>query len=113
MSNCNLCIDQLLEPDPPEEFLVVNNNGSPAFFETGIYNIPINTSAFDITFATEKAGALYTFNEMSIENSSDPSPLTILAAITTRSITGFSVALTGVTDTANYRLRWEVEVKEV
>jgi len=107
---CQICLDQLLEPDPPEELIVVNNQGAPSLFEVGVADIPIGVQSVSVIFATEKLSGDYTFNELAIENTVDLSPLTILANVQSRSKFGFTVSLNGITDTANYKLRFEVEV---
>ncbi len=109
----SLCLDQLLEPDAPDELVILNNNGSPSAFETGVLNLAQGVSSADIAFAVRKLSSEYLFQELVVENIVDPSPLTIIATPTDHSIAGFSVSLSGVTDTPNYRLRWAVEVVEV
>jgi len=109
----NLCLDQLLEPDAQDELIVLNNNGSAAAFETGITSIPLGAQSVDVIFTTEKLSSVYTFNEISVVNTTDNSPLMIQPTITGYSIIGFNVSLSGITDSANYKLRWEVEVTEV
>ena len=112
-NNCNVCLDQLLEPDAPEELIVVNNQGSPSLFENGITNLAANVQSATVQFTTQKLSSQYTFNELGIENTLDASPLTILPTLVSHSTIGFSVVLNGITDTANYKLRWEVNVIEV
>jgi hypothetical protein len=108
-----LCLDQLLEPDAPDELVILNNNGSPSAFETGILNLPLGVSTADVLFTTQKLSSEYTFNELAIENLVDVSPLTIQITLTAHTSVGFSVSFSGVTDSANYRLRWGVEVTDV
>lgn len=107
---CQHCIDQLLEADPPDQLIIVNNNGSPAYFEQGITPIPNGVAEVVVTFAVHKASIQFTTDELSVENVTDASPLGIEANITARSVAGFTASLSGVTDSANYRLRWTVEV---
>lgn len=113
MSDCKLCLDQLLEPDPEPDFLVVNNNGSLAFFESSATPIPQGAQEVDVTFAAQKINAGYTFNELAVQNVTDGAPLDISATVTERTQAGFSVLLSGIPDTSNYVLRWEVAVTQV
>lgn len=111
--NNSLCLDQLLEPDPDDVLMVVNNNGSPAFFETGIFPIPSGATGAEIVFTVQKASANYVFVELSVENLVDPSPLSIVPTVTGRAKTAFSVGFNAMTDSANYQLRYTVEVIEL
>ncbi len=111
--SCNVCLDQLLEPDPPEELIVVNNQGSLSLFENGVLPLAIAVQDAVVVFTTEKLSNEYTFNELGIENTVDTTPLTILPTLISHSKQGFAVVLNGITDSANYRLRWEVNVIEV
>ncbi len=108
--SCTVCLDQLLECDEPDQLIIVNNNGSPSAFENGLTPIPLGAQTVDVLFSTQKLASNYTFNEMAVQNTIDGIPLNILAALTSTSISGFTVALSGITDTANYILKWEVEV---
>ena len=108
--SCTVCLDQLLECDEPDQLVIVNNNGSPAAFENGLTPIPLGGQTVAVIFGTQKLASNYTFNEMAVQNTIDGTPLNILAALTSQSIAGFTVALSGITDTANYFLKWEVEV---
>ncbi len=110
---CNVCLDQLLEPDPPEELVVVNNQGSPSLFENGVTNLASGVQSAVVVFSTKKLSSQYTFNELAVENAFDAAPLVILPTLVSHSVSGFSVVLNGITDTTNYKLRWEVNVVEV
>ncbi len=112
MSCCRLCLDQLLESDPPEELIVVNNQGAPAFAEHGITPIPQGASSVAVLFATQKASTQLGFNELAVVNTVDPSPLTIQVNLGPVSLAGFTAILSGAPDSGNYFLRWDVEVQE-
>ena len=109
----SICLDQLLEPDAPDELTILNNNGSPSAFEVGLTSIPSGAQTVDVTFQTNKLSSQYNFNELAVENTTDTTPLTIYATLVSHSVAGFSVSLSGITDTANYQLRWAVEVTDV
>jgi hypothetical protein len=108
--SCTVCLDQLLECDSPDQLAILNNNGSPSAFENGLTPIPLGAQTVAVFFTTEKLSSSYTFNEMAVQNTIDNTPLNILAALTSSAVGGFTVALSGITDTANYVLKWEVEV---
>lgn len=112
MSTC-IPIEQLLEPDPPEDLVVVNNNGSLAFYEQGATPIPEGAVSLSITFTVPKTNDAYTLTELDVQNTSDQSPLTIEATIGDKSKSGFTVLLSGAPDTPNYFLRWEAIVNQV
>lgn len=115
MSDCtnNVCLDQLLEPDPQDNFTVVNSNGSLAFFESGGVNLPVGGTELTIAFTVQKINADYTFNELAVQNVTDPSPFEIGPSVISRTRTGFTVLLDTIPDTANYLLRWEVAVTNI
>ena len=112
MSDCNCCLDQLLEPDPQDVLVVINNNGSLGYFEDGQTPIGNGATQVDVSFVGKKANDQYTFNELDVKNFLDPSPLAISAQVILQTENGFSVLLSGVPDTANYVLRWEVAVTQ-
>jgi hypothetical protein len=113
MSDCNLCIDQLLEPDPQDDLVIVNNNGSLSFFESSATPVPIGATQMDVTFAALKSSDSYTFNQLAVENTTDPTPFDIQATVISRSKAGFSVLLDTIPDTTNYLLRWEVAITQI
>lgn len=113
MSDCNLCLDQLLEPDPTPDFLVLNSNGSLAFFEAGASPIALGATQMVISFTAQKSNDAYTFNELAVQNTTDSSPLSIEATVVEKTAFGFTVLFAGVPDTSNFVLHWEVEVKQV
>ncbi len=106
----NLCLDQLLEPDPDDEFLILQNNGSVATFEAGVVPIAQGATQVDVTFASPKLSNQYSFSELAVENLVDQSPLAIGLTVVMRAKTGFSALLSALPDTANYQLRFSVQI---
>jgi hypothetical protein len=106
-------LDQLLEPDPPENLIVVNNNGSLSFFENGVKEIAENQVEVEVNFAGRKINDSYTFNELSVQNTTDSMPLSLEATVIEQTVGGFKVLLSGAPDSGNYRLHWEVNVTGV
>lgn len=104
---------QLLEPDPLTQFTICSNAGSPGFIESGISMIPQGVSTFSVVFDVQKASDNYAFVELAVENLLDSNPLSITPELRTRTRDGFSVDLSGMTDSPNYKLRWNVYVTMV
>jgi hypothetical protein len=111
-TTCSVCLDQILEPDPPPELIILNAGGSLAVEEAGSLNIPQGVEIVSVTFLVQKLSAIYIFVQLEVENSVDAVPLDILAVPGSRAIGGFTVNLNGFTDTPNYRLLWKVQVTE-
>lgn len=106
----SLCLDQLLEPDPQEDFLILNANASPSTFETGVVAIPLGSTQVDVAFVTQKLSDQYNFHVLAIENLVDPVPTAFVLTVVSRTKDGFSVLLNGTTDTENYKLRFSIVV---
>ena len=104
---------QVLEPDPGTEFTVCDNAGAPAFTENGVAPIQIGANGLTVFFSTTKASINYSFIELDVENLVDPNPLQIDAELIERQLGFFRVALTGLPDTVNYQLRWNVYVRSI
>lgn len=113
MDTCHVCLDQILEPDPPTELVVLNDNGSAAIKEGGVFSIPQGADVVAIVFSVQKLSTLYTFTQLEVSNDIDLTPLDILATPGSKSQNGFTANLNGLPDTNNYRLLWAVEVTEV
>jgi hypothetical protein len=103
----------LLEPDAPQELVVLNDNGSPAFSESGVFNIPSGAAFVSVAFAVEKISIGYTFLELAVENTTDQDALDLFPVISGRTQVGFTVQFNGVTDSPNYKLRWSVQITEL
>lgn len=111
-SGCNVCLDQILEPDPPPELIILNSGGSLAVEEAGSFNIPQGAGSVSVVFVVQKLSEIYLFVQLEVENTADAIPLDILAVPAGRSISGFTANLNGFPDTGNYRLLWKVQVTE-
>ncbi len=68
-------------------------------------------SSVAVTFSVAMPSANWKFRSLQIINTTDGSPLNITTGIVTaRSAAGFTIHLTGVTDSANYILQYVVEI---
>ncbi len=101
---------QVLEPDPTGTFTICDNAGSLAFTEHGVTALVIGSASLMVMFVATKASASYSFTELAVENTLDPNPFALIAEVTTRTQTGFTVSINGLPDTANYMLRWNVYI---
>lgn len=80
-----------------------------AYSESGLTNLTIGQQSDSITFQITKAGS-YVFVELEVINTTDATPAVIDADVTAQSTTGFTVKLSGLPDTANYFLKWFVQI---
>lgn len=75
-------------------------------YKSGQAALGSGVSSKAVTFSTQFSSAC-TLVKVSLENTTDGSPLHFTCMITARAITGFTVTFSGSTDTANYKLNWE------
>jgi len=76
---------------------------------SGITALVQGQSYIDVTFPSAQSSASWTFIECRIMNTFDPVPLNIYPGlVTSKSINGFRLSLSGNPDTANYRLLWTI-----
>ena len=96
---------------------VLTSNGAAAApsFETptdieneksGSESISDASASVSVTFGTAFADATYGI-AIAMENVTDADPLAFAMIVTAKSTTGFTVELSGVTDSANYDLNWQ------
>ena len=79
--------------------------------ENGIADIAEGGDSVVVTFDVEKASAAYRFTELQVINLIDGNTLALRhSCVTGQTTTGFSIILSGNTDSGNYKLRWRVEV---
>lgn len=102
-----------LEPSPTRPLTPCDNAGNPAYTERGMQAIAAGASVVQVNFATEKVSLSYDFTELDIENLTDPNPINIETTIINKTTNGFKVALSGLPDTGNYFLIWNVFVTQV
>jgi hypothetical protein len=108
MSNCRVV--SVLEPD---EDVLVGNEGSldAALQENGFVNLSIGQQEVVVNFATQKWSNDYEFSALYVENDVDPNPMDIEPVPVARTVSGFTLELTGFPDTVNYALYWRVKVR--
>ena len=104
---------QALEADPATTFNICDNAGAPAFTENGITAIPQGAEAQTILFAVNKASVDYVFVELAVENLVDSNTLIFTAEVISRQLGSFRVVYTGLADSTNYRLRWNLYVSTI
>jgi hypothetical protein len=75
--------------------------------EEGVVSVGAGVSTINVTFDTAQADSNYT-PTFSLQNTVDANPSEYSATVTAKSTTGFSVSLSGPTDTANYKLAYSV-----
>lgn len=80
-----------------------------AYLESGYTNLMIGTQVTAVVFTVTKA-AVYDFIELEIVNVTDANPVNFSFEVTAKSLTGFTVTLSGLPDTSNYYLQWTVQV---
>lgn len=79
--------------------------------ETGEETLTALTSEVAVVFEVEKTSASYRFTELQIINTTDPDPARItVASVIAKTVSGFTVRLSGETDSANYVFAWGVKV---
>jgi len=79
------------------------------YLESGYTNLTSGQQTKVITFTVAKI-AVYDFVELEIVNVTDATPINFSFEITAKSLTGFTITLSGLPDTANYYLQWTVQV---
>lgn len=94
-------LDPIFSPPP--------GTNAKAYLESGYTNLPINQQVTAITFTVTKA-AVYDFIELEVVNVTDATPIKFSFDITAKSLTGFTIALSGLPDSANYFCQWTVQV---
>lgn len=105
--------NQLLEPDTQTEFTVCDNGGSLAYTERGSTPLVQGSPVLTVAFTVPKASEAYSFIELAIENLVDPNALSLSAEVVFRTVSGFTVDIDGLPDSANYTLRWNVYVTNI
>jgi len=85
----------------------VDNRTTYRIHEHGRQTISSGVSQVSVVFATELSSTDYTV-DITLENTTDPSPSIYGLIVTTKATTGFTATLAGVTDSANYVLDWFV-----
>lgn len=79
--------------------------------ESGVTLIDSGAERVSVAFSVAKSSAGYRYTDLRVVNTvdADPQRLTV-AEIVSESVAGFTVLLSGATDTANYSLQWGVEI---
>jgi len=73
----------------------------------GIDSIGNATDTVNVTFGQTVSGTDY-YPTVSIENSTDANPAQFGYIITEKTTTGFTLLLSGLTDSANYKANWRI-----
>lgn len=73
-------------------------------FAVASSSIANGVASGSVTFAVAQADDTWKLDTLYVENDTDAAPLCIVASITSKSATGFTYALNGNTDSANYVL---------
>jgi hypothetical protein len=74
--------------------------------KSGSESISDASASVSVTFGTAFSDATYGIS-IAMENVTDADPLAFGMIVTAKSTTGFTVELSGVTDSANYDLNWQ------
>ena len=109
ITNCQVeTVDsfQVLEP----EVTVPPGSAIGQYVEAGISQFSSGNKVLNVTFVTEKASALYVFDEFVIKNTVDDPVPTFEYTITSQTTTGFQVLLNATPTTVNTLLHWAVRI---
>lgn len=94
-------LDPVISPPPGTNPL--------SYIESGLTQLTVGVQSKAIVFTVTKAAA-YVIVEAEIVNTLDATPIDLGWKITSESLTGFTVLLSGLPDSANYFFRWYVQV---
>jgi hypothetical protein len=82
-------------------------SGGAGALRCGIHDIADATSSFTVVFSSALADALYVVVPF-FQNVTDADPIFLQGIITAKTVNGFTVKLNTATDTANYKLEYQV-----
>lgn len=82
-----------------------SGTGSPTEIKRGSEGIAFDTNSISITFSTPYLDDIYSV-VVNIRNETDPEPSVYSWGVENKTSTGFTLGLSGKTDSANYILEW-------
>lgn len=103
---------QLLEPDPPINYTITNDDNSLAVEEGGALALVNGVSTYAVLFTIPKLNADYDFIESDVVPGTGD-VLLLEPTMQLRTVDGFTLNLDGAPDSSTYRFNWRVKCTTV
>lgn len=104
---------QFLEPDDTDTLFTGADDHSLSIEEGGVVTLVVGQTIYPVTFVEQKLSDDYDFTESDLSNAVDAQPLALDYDFAARDKNGFTLVISGLPDTGNYRFRWRVRVVEL